>query len=64
VGYAGSRQVGEIVLVSLPLTFGRPGFGGVLVGFQPISGWRTTTPDDVRAWVASFSRSGRLLQSN
>jgi hypothetical protein len=44
------------------MTFGLSGFGGAFDWFQPIVGWwLSSAPEDVRAWVAGSSRSGRLL---
>ena len=58
------KAVGLSFQTSQPLKLGLPGFGGASVCLQPIVGWRTMTPGDVRACIAVLSRSGRLLRGD
>ncbi len=64
LGYAGSTQLGRPFKALQPVTLGLTGFGGASICLQPIVGWRTMTPRDVRARIAVLSRSGRFLRGD
>ncbi len=63
-GVCGLRELGLLFKAPQPVKLGLPGFGGASICPQPIVGWRTMTPGDVRACIAVLSRSGRFLRGD